>query len=69
VPVIAALVLLMAQAPAAGQASGASIPRMADSKPDFSGIWQTMNGGAWNVEDTVEGPEGVRAAVDDESGN
>ena len=56
VPVIAALVLFVAEAPAAGQASATAIPRTADGKPDFSGIWQTMNSAAWNVEDHSASP-------------
>ena len=49
--IIAALVLFVPQAPAAGQASATSIPRTADGQADLSGIWQTMNSAAWNVED------------------
>ena len=50
-PIIAALLLPVVQAPAAGQGPATSIPRAADGKPDLSGIWQTMNSAAWNVED------------------
>src|SRR5882672_11839021 len=49
-------VLLLLAAPAAGQTPGNSIPRSADGKPDLSGIWQTMNSAAWNVEDHAASP-------------
>ena len=50
-PSVAALLWLVAQAPAVGQVPATSISRTADGKPDLSGIWQTMNTAAWNVED------------------
>jgi len=55
-PIIAALLLPVVQAPAAGQGPATSIPRAADGKPDLSGIWQTMNSAAWSVEDHAASP-------------
>ena len=50
-PIVAAVLWFVAQAPAVGQVPATSIPRTSDGKPDLSGIWQTMNSAAWNVED------------------
>jgi hypothetical protein len=42
------------------EASGAQVPRTADGKPDFSGIWQALTTAGWNLEDH-SAEEGVPA--------
>src|SRR6185369_3814082 len=37
--------------PAAKQATVPGIPRAADGKPNFNGIWQSMNTANWDLED------------------
>jgi hypothetical protein len=44
-------VLSSAQGPAP-----VAVPRTTDGKPDLSGIWQTMNSAAWNIEDHSAAP-------------
>src|SRR5215472_16515324 len=55
VSVVVVPAVLRGQAPAApagrGAAPAARIPRTADGKPNLNGIWQTMTGANWNLED------------------
>jgi hypothetical protein len=38
-------------APARAKQAAPGIPRMQDGKPNFNGIWQSMNAANWNLED------------------
>src|SRR5581483_9169846 len=57
VSVLVAPTVLKGQAPAGrGGAAAARVPRTADGKPNFNGIWQVMVGANWNLEDHGAAP-------------
>jgi hypothetical protein len=47
---VAALGILLAFLPAAGQVATYKAPRTADGKPNLNGIWQAMNTAYWDLE-------------------
>lgn len=44
-------VLPLAMSPAAGQAPASQIPRMPDSKPNLTGLWQALGTAYWDIQD------------------
>ena len=59
--VVATAFISLAPAMAGGQvAGGPGLLRTPDGRPDMSGIWQVMNGAAWNIQDQNAAP--ARAA-------
>jgi hypothetical protein len=58
------LLVVAAAGRLAAQGQTAAMPRMADGKPDLSGIWQVLNTAAWDIQDHaaslgVPGGQGV----------
>jgi hypothetical protein len=51
VAVVVTAVVMRTVIPASGQGQGYRAPRMADGKPDLSGIWQAMNTANWDIQD------------------
>jgi len=57
VGVVATAFFSLAPAMAGGQvAGGPGLLRTPDGRPDMSGIWQVMNGAAWNIQDQNAAP-------------
>ena len=51
IPAALCAAFLMAGSPSPGQTSGAKIPRLADGKPNLTGLWQAMGTADWDLED------------------
>jgi hypothetical protein len=60
-----AAVFTLAVKPTAGQASASGIPRGADGKPDFNGIWEALNTANWDIQDHAahQGPVSALGAA------
>ena len=47
----AGFVVWFAGIPAQAQPAGANLPRAAEGKPNFNGIWQALNTASWDIQD------------------
>ena len=50
------LILAALAIPASGQPQAPRIPRLPDGKPNFTGLWQALGTGSWDIRDHIAQP-------------